>query len=121
MTVAGRGLVWPGAGGCWLPVWLPLFVSAANLQQRSRGLKLATAPAMATPGAIDHGVFDVQPRGLRRSAHQTAGRHAGAAPFGGARAQAACGICQPELGTVAGLLLSGGLFVFGRVDPGGSR
>ena len=31
------------------------------------------------------------------------------------------GICQPELGTVAGLLLSGGLFVFGRVDPGGSR
>jgi len=31
------------------------------------------------------------------------------------------GICQPELGTVAGLLLSGGLFVFGRVDPGCSR
>jgi len=32
-TVAGRGLAWPDAGGRWLPVWLPHFVSAANLQQ----------------------------------------------------------------------------------------
>ena len=31
-TVAGRGLVWSDAGGRWLPVWLPCFVSAANLQ-----------------------------------------------------------------------------------------
>src|SRR5712691_1423961 len=32
-TVAGRGLVWPDAGGCWPPVWLLGFVSVANLQR----------------------------------------------------------------------------------------
>src|ERR1022692_821730 len=32
-TVAGRGLMWPDAGGRWLPVWLPQFVSSANLQR----------------------------------------------------------------------------------------
>ena len=32
-TVAGCGLTWPDAGGRWLPVWLPRFVSAVNLQQ----------------------------------------------------------------------------------------
>jgi hypothetical protein len=31
-SVAGRGLAWPGTGGRWLPVRLPGFVSAANLQ-----------------------------------------------------------------------------------------
>jgi len=30
MSVAGRGLAWPGACGRWLPVWLPGFVSAAQ-------------------------------------------------------------------------------------------
>jgi hypothetical protein len=33
MSVAGHGLAWPDVCGCWLPVWLPGFVSAANLQQ----------------------------------------------------------------------------------------
>jgi hypothetical protein len=32
-TVAGRGLMWPDAGGRWLPVWLPQFVSSANIQR----------------------------------------------------------------------------------------
>jgi hypothetical protein len=35
-TVAGRGLTWPDAGGRWLPVWLPHFVSAANLHKHER-------------------------------------------------------------------------------------
>jgi hypothetical protein len=64
MTVAGRGLAWPDAGGRWLPVWLPGFVSTANLR-RTRGgsLKLASAPGHGAPGATDEGAPDVQPRG----------------------------------------------------------
>jgi hypothetical protein len=41
------------------------------------GLKLATAPGQRGPrGAIDDSTPDVQPQGPRRSAHQTAERHA---------------------------------------------
>src|ERR1039457_4062821 len=44
-TVAGRGLAWPDAGGRWLPVWLPQFVTSANLQQAcAPALRRATAP-----------------------------------------------------------------------------
>jgi hypothetical protein len=49
-TVAGRGLAWPDAGGRWLPVWLPYFISAAKLRQNpSGGLKLAIAPGQSGP------------------------------------------------------------------------
>ncbi len=61
MSVAGRGLAWPGAGGRWLPVWLPGFVSAANLQQSTS----------ASLGAIDDREPDAQPRGLRVSRQGT--------------------------------------------------
>jgi len=51
--------MWPDAGGRWLPVWLPRFVSAANLQPtRSEGLKLATAPGQNGPREAIEGVPD---------------------------------------------------------------
>jgi hypothetical protein len=31
-TMAGCRLAWPGVCRCWLPVWLPNLVSAANVR-----------------------------------------------------------------------------------------
>ena len=44
--------------------------------------EIAWFAEMARAIAIEDSAPDVRPRGLRRSAHQTAGRHADAAPFG---------------------------------------
>jgi len=40
--VAGRGLVWPGACGCWLPFWLPPTLSVANIQRPKSQLEVLT-------------------------------------------------------------------------------
>jgi len=43
--MAGRGLAWPRACGRWLPVWLPVIVSNANVRRaRSRHRCLRASP-----------------------------------------------------------------------------
>ena len=122
MTVAGRGLMWPGAGGRWLPVWLPHIVSAANLQRNERKPETLYSPAMAarersmtvSPMSSHRGL-----RGSRRETHRAqhhpvqarveVGLPATAAradllwspPDTPGRFRAPCGLGMP--GTVAGL------------------
>jgi hypothetical protein len=60
--VAWRGLMPVDVGS---PFGSPSSLAPLTFNKHERQPELATAPAMATPGAIDDREPDVQPRGLR--------------------------------------------------------
>jgi hypothetical protein len=77
MTVARRGQTWPGVGGRWLPVGSPISLAPLTFNEDERRAESRHCSRPRWPIGSDRGQrAQVRPRGLRRPAHQTAGRHA---------------------------------------------